>query len=85
MLKLLTLVLGELTTGRLFHLTGLSTVGQAKSEAGTGRQIPMNGELYELLKAHAKWYTERFGGIRPEWYLFPFGKATNDPTSSLTA
>ena len=78
---------GEVTKGQWVQVDferRVVTVGEAKSEAGTGRQIPMNGELYELLKAHAKWYTERFGEIRPEWYLFPFGKATNDPTRPTT-
>jgi integrase len=50
------------------------TVGRAKTSSGTGRQIPMNGDLFALLSAHAAWFTKKFGETRPEYYLFPFGK-----------
>jgi hypothetical protein len=46
-------------------------VGESKSEAGEGRTIRLNSELLDALKEHAKWYTGRFGTIRPEWYVFP--------------
>jgi integrase len=39
-------------------------VGRAKSEAGTGRLIPMNAELLRVLEGHAIWYVERFGERR---------------------
>ena len=45
------------------------TVGKAKTDAGTGRQIPMNAELLEVMKDHACWFTERFGETRPEALL----------------
>ncbi len=61
------------------------TVGRAKTFSGTGRQIPMNGDLFAVLSAHADWFTERFGETRPEHYLFPFGKPTpSDPTKPIT-
>src|SRR6266700_658787 len=60
-------------------------VGRRKTEAGEGRTIPLNSVLYEALSAYSKWYTERFGEIRPEWYVFPFGKPRpNDPTRPVT-
>jgi integrase len=61
------------------------TVGRAKTAAGTGRQIPMNNDLFLLLTAHAEWFTGRFGATRPELYVFPFGKpAPSDPTRPTT-
>jgi integrase len=57
------------------------TVGEAKTNAGTGRQIPMNQELVDMMKDHATWFTKRFGETRPEHYLFPAGeRSPNDPT-----
>jgi integrase len=47
------------------------TVGRAKTAQGTGRQIPMNGELKDVLDSHALWFFKKFGEIRPEWYVFP--------------
>ncbi len=49
------------------------TVGKTKTAAGTGRQIPMNDELFNVLAMHAAWFTERFGVVKPDHYLFPFG------------
>ena len=59
----------------------IMTVGRAKTDAGTGRQIPMNQELYDLMKDHARWFIERFGEVRQEYYLFPAGERwPSDPT-----
>jgi integrase len=61
------------------------TVGRAKTSAGTGRQIPMNDDMFALLSMHAKWFTQKFGAARPEHYLFPFGKPSpTDPTRPTT-
>jgi integrase len=68
------------------------TVGQSKTEAGEGRTIPLNSDLFEALKEHARWYTKRFGTVQLEWYLFPgrVGKPENgksrpyDPTRPVT-
>ncbi|HZT32733.1 MAG TPA: site-specific integrase [Bryobacteraceae bacterium] len=61
------------------------TVGRSKTEAGEGRTIPLNPALLEALQKHAEWYQLRFGGIEPEWYLFPFGQANHlDPTRPIT-
>ena len=41
----------------------------------------MNNDLFLLLKAHAAWFTTRFGETRPDYYVFPFGKPQpTDPT-----
>jgi integrase len=50
------------------------TVGETKSDAGTGRTIPMHDDLFAAALEYAKWYTTRFGTSKPEWYVFPFGK-----------
>jgi integrase len=60
------------------------TVGRAKTSRGTGRQIPMNNDLFVLLSAHAAWFTKKFGETRPEYYMFPFGAVPNDPTRPTT-
>lgn len=60
------------------------TVGDSKTEAGEGRTIPLNSALLEAMVEYAKWYTERFGTIQPEWYVFPFGEPRpNDPTRPM--
>ena len=61
------------------------TVGRAKTESGTGRQIPMNEELFQVIAGHAEWFTRKFGKTQPEHYLFPFGRPVpNDPTKPTT-
>lgn len=49
------------------------TVGKAKTRRGTGRQIPLNGDLRAVLEMHASWYADakRFREIKPEWFVFP--------------
>ncbi|MGI9071912.1 MAG: tyrosine-type recombinase/integrase [Bryobacteraceae bacterium] len=62
------------------------TVGQSKTNAGTGRTVPMNDELFTAAVEYAKWYTERFKTSRPEWYVFPFGRPRPvDPTRPQTS
>src|SRR5215471_78304 len=41
------------------------TVGRAKTASGTGRQIPMNAELFDVLSAHGDWFTNRLA--RQDW------------------
>lgn len=56
-------------------------MGILETEAGRGRQIPMNDDLYHVLCAHAQWFTNRFGTTKPEDYVFPFGSPyPSDPT-----
>ncbi len=71
----------SLTWGQVDFIRRAIRVGRAKTSSGTGRVIPMNGDLVGVLGAHANWFTERFGEARPEHYLFPFGKVPCDPTS----
>ena len=61
------------------------TVGKSKTDAGTGRVIPLNDTVMLALKAHAAWYIRRFGECKPEWFVFPAGKGQpNDPTKPVT-
>ena len=61
-------------------------VGRAKTEAGEGRTIPLNAELYEALLYYRAWYEERFGKAQDEWYLFAFGRPMPfDPTRHVTS
>jgi integrase len=61
-------------------------VGRAKTEAGEGRTIPLNAELYESLLHYRAWYEERFGKAQDEWYLFAFGRPMPfDPTRHVTS
>jgi integrase len=46
-------------------------VGRSKTDAGEGRTIPLNNTLFRALIDHCRWYTDRFGSIKPEWYVFP--------------
>ena len=69
----------------LIHKKAL-TVGKSKTEAGTGRVIPLNETAMAALEAHAAWYTRRFGECRPEWFVFAFGKPLpKDPTRPITS
>src|SRR5713226_8276644 len=62
------------------------TVGKSKTEAGTGRVIPLNETAMAALQAHAAWYTRRFGECRPEWFAFAFGTPLpKDPTRPITS
>jgi len=74
-----------LTWGQVDFQRRVITVGRAKTSSGTGRQIPMNDELFAVLSAHAQWFTKKFGATEPAHYLFPFGRpAPADPTKPTT-
>jgi integrase len=61
------------------------TVGKSKTDAGTGRVIPLNDTVMIALEAHAAWYVRRFGECKPNWYVFPAGKGQpKDPTRPVT-
>jgi len=71
---------------RLDLIGNIVTVGEAKSEAGTGRTIPLNFDVKAALVEYAKWYLERFGSMEPDWFVFPFGKGQpSDPTRPVTS
>jgi integrase len=75
----------SLTWGQVDLNQRVVTVGKAKTESGTGRQIPMNDDLFALLSMHAEWFIQKFGATCPEYYLFPFGKPSpTDPTRPIT-
>jgi integrase len=60
-------------------------VGQSKTDAGTGRVVPLNRALLEALIAHATWHTNRFKECKPEWFVFAFGRPLPcDPTRHAT-
>jgi integrase len=62
------------------------SVGRSKTSSGTGRQIPMNREVQELLIEHATWFTKNFGEAKEAFYLFPWGAPTpSDPTRPATS
>jgi integrase len=74
---------GEIRTlqvGRVNFADRTLQVGRAKSRRGTGRVIPMNPDLYELLAAQVAWLEEKFGPVQPHWYLFPFYDKARRPT-----
>jgi len=69
----------------LIHKKAL-TVGKSKTDAGTGRVIPLNETALAALEAHAAWYIRRFGECRPEWFVFAFGTPLpKDPTRPITS
>ena len=75
-----------LTWGRVNLQSRTLQVGRAKTAAGAGRIVPLNSELYEALVNHRVWYEEKFGEVRDDWYLFPWGKPTpQDPTRHVTS
>jgi integrase len=51
------------------------TVGKSKTEAGTGRLIPLNNAA---VKALADW-GDKFPGHKPEHYVFPYYEGTFSP------
>ena len=81
---------GEIRTlqvGRVNFRDRTLQVGRAKSRKGSGRVIPLNGDLCELLAAQVAWLKEKFGPVQPDWYLFPFCDGSwrpNDPTRPVT-
>jgi Phage integrase family len=46
-------------------------VGKAKTEAGTGRRIPMSAELRSALERHLAWCASKLGPVQPDWFVFP--------------
>jgi integrase len=65
---------------------GQITVGNSKTTAGKGRQIPMSAALRFALEHHASWYASKLGTIEPDWYVFPRSNRVKpeDPTIPAT-
>ena len=60
-------------------------VVRAKTEGGEGHTIPLNLEVLAVLTDYVVWYEDKFGKIRAEWYVFPFGKPSpRNPTRHVT-
>jgi hypothetical protein len=59
-------------------------VGKSKTDADTGRVIPLNDTVMIALEAHAAWYVRLFGECKAQWYVFAVGKGqSNDPKKPL--
>jgi integrase len=70
--------------GRVDLLKAYLVIGESKTEAGEDRTIPLNTALVAVLVEYSKWYTNRFGTIEVDWYVFPFGKPRpQDPTRPM--
>ncbi len=75
----------NLTWAQIDFRKHILTVGKSKTEAGEGRTIPLNSTLLPVVREYMGWYQERFEEIRPEWYVFPFGKPRpSDPSRPVT-
>jgi len=61
-----------LTWGRVNLVDRFLTVGESKSKASTGRIIPMNADLHQVLIAFAEWHRQNCGPIEENRYVFPF-------------
>jgi integrase len=63
----------------------LTSQTSAKTEGGEGRTIPSNSALFAVLMDYVEWYELKYGRIRPDWYVFPFGSPQPaDPTRHVT-
>lgn len=74
-----------LTWGRVNFDSRFLTVGRAKTEAGEGRTVPFNDDLYQAFVQYRARYENKFGPIETDWYVFPFGRPRPfDPTRHVT-
>ena len=75
-----------LTWGQIDLGKEILTVGRSKTDAGSGRTIPLNESVRDVLVDHAIWYEGRFGQTRPEWFVFPGGgRSPKDPAVPITS
>ena len=75
----------SLTWGQVDLIDKAITVGRAKTSNGTGRVIPINGELETVLATHRAWFVDAFGEALTEHHLFPWGKPRPcDPSRHAT-
>ena len=77
--------LRSLRWDRVDLVNAIVTVGESKTDAGEGRTIPLNDDALAAMAEHSRWYLDKFGETRPEWFVFPFGKPQpTDPTRAVT-
>jgi integrase len=71
--------------GQVDLMAGAITIGRAKTSNGTGRVIPINGDLAHILASHRAWFIDHFGEPESDHYLFPWGRPDpSDPTRHTT-
>ena len=76
----------ELQWGRIHFGEAYLVVGESKTDAGSGRTIPLNSLALEVIKTYAAWYLKKFRELKPEWYVFAAGKPQpTDPTKPCTS
>jgi len=74
-----------LTWAQIHFDKNFLAVGRSKTEGGDGRTIPLNSALLPALLEYVEWYKKKFKEVRPEWYVFPWGKPRpSDPTRHVT-
>lgn len=72
--------------GRMHLGDAYLVVGDTKTDAGTGRTVPLNSVALDAIREYAIWYKQKFGELTSEWYVFPFGKPQpTDPTQPCTS
>jgi len=78
--------LRELQWGRIHLSEAYLVVGESKTDAGSGRTIPLNSLALEVIKIYSAWYLEKFKHLKPEWFVFPAGKPQpTDPTKPCSS
>jgi len=78
--------LRELQWGRIHLREAYLAVGESKTEAGSGRTVPLNSIALEVLRTYSDWYREKFKNLKAEWFVFPAGKPQpTDPTRPCTS
>jgi len=63
----------SLRWGQIDFIKNGLVVGRSKTDAGTGRTIPINSELRAVLEAYRNWYKQKVAPPEPDHYVFPFG------------
>jgi integrase len=77
----------NLTWGQVELLKKTITVGDSKTDAGTGRTIPIQNELRRLFVERGRWFQRKFSVrfIPKGWYVFPWGRVGHlNPTKPVT-
>jgi integrase len=78
--------LRELQWSRVHLNEAYLAVGESKTDAGSGRTVPLNAVALEVMKTYSAWYREKFKDLKPEWFVFPAGKPQpTDPTKPCTS